>query len=113
MAPPKGRSKAKNSQFKKIGEFSKNTKVLNQMDLKIQEQVKLIDDKNKQINKAKCRLQRKEKRLANLKRELVDKSHMISSIQTSRIKPAFVFSKKKVSLRKKIQLHQKHHIHLE
>ena len=101
MAPPKGRSKAKNSQFKKIGEFSKNTKVLNQMDLKIKEQSDLIDGKNRQINKVKCRLQRKERRLAHLKRELLEKSHMVSSLQRSHMKPAFVLSRKKVSMRKK------------
>ena len=62
MAPPKGRSKAKANQLKKIGEFSKNTKIINQMDLKLQEQSELISVRNKQINKAKCRLRRKEKR---------------------------------------------------
>lgn len=68
MAAPKGRSKAKASQFKKIGEFSRNTKTINQMDNKIEEQTKLVSQKNKEINKAKCRLQRKEKKLACLKK---------------------------------------------
>ena len=73
------------------------------MDNKIEEQTKLISQKNKEINKAKCRLQRKEKKLASLKKEIDNKNLELCQLQkfSSNFKPVFVVSSKKAKLRKK------------
>ena len=101
MAPPKGRSKAKASQMKKIGEFSKNTKTINQMDLKWQEQIEIISVKNKEINKAKCRLDRKKIKLAKIEKQIDETNIKLlrkngSSVSSS----VFSITSKKAKLRK-------------
>lgn len=102
MAPPKGRSKAKANQLKKIGEFSKNSKVLNKMDVKLQEQNQLIELKNSQISKVKSRLQRKKKRLKQLEKEVIEHDLKIQTLLSqSHMKSVFTLSSKKANLRKK------------
>ena len=103
MAPPK-RSKAKTKQFKMIGEFSGNSKKINLMEAKLEEQKKKLRKFEKETNKAKCRLQRRKKKLLCMQ-ELIRESRDTSLASFSRlsVKAQFILSSKKTAQRKKNQ----------
>ena len=102
MAPPKGKSKAKAKQLRHIGEFSGNTKKLSQMEVKLEEQRSLLKVKEKELNKAKCKLQRKQKKLMSLQQQIASQEAnlRIANSNIHSIKTRFVLTAKKVTRRK-------------
>ena len=102
MAPPKGKSKAKAKQLRHIGEFSGNTKKLSQMEVKLEEQRSLLKVKEKELNKAKCKLQRKQKKLMSLQQQIASQEAnlRIANSNIPSIKTRFVLTAKKVTRRK-------------